>query len=491
MSKRIHVYIEWTVLALGIAGMSAVVADAPLTWAHLRNGLSLTGLAARSPIGTPIPGTVDSSPLQWLLDASTAVSYSLGGTVLLTALCWVLTSAACLAAVARRQHRGLLFTAAAALAVAPALHPFLGAQGSGVSFICGLALFGILDCWDRADSKWIWALPVLFLVWSWCSPLAIPALLFPVLSLLLPRTHPTSRRALLIFLAAVLLSIAATCAPPAGFHGWSGVLFPVANPQGTNIVFGGASPDFHTWELRAVEVITSLFAAALGFRANRTLRITGLFICCIVLVFQAVEFLVLLAAFMIPLYGTVMMDSVQSLSDAFPTLRNLRSRMAHRLATAGTWSVRAAVGLGGLLLVGEMLPVSTAVNADLPLAAIRTANAVLPRGTVLYTPLPWASGAAVSYTKGTVLFTGDATTFTTRELEDYDTIHLVESSWKSTIERLHIGAAIIPIQSQEASLFSLLGWNVVCRNGIQGTELVQAPFAEAGTSTPVKTACQS
>ena len=490
MSQRREKYIDILVLALGIAGMAAVVADAPLTWAHLRNGLTLTGLTAHSPIGTVIPGVVSPSHLQWLLDAGIAVIYSVGGTAALTALFFLASAAACALALVKRPQRGLLFTAIAAIAIAPALHPFIGAQGSGVSFLCAFALFGILDRWDTKDSHWIWALPLLYLFWSWCTPLALPTLIFPVLSLLLPRTHPTSRHAMLTFLFAILLCGVATLLPPNGLHGWSEVLFPVANPQGTNIVFGGASPDFHSWDFRIVEVIAAVFATVLGFRSTRTLRMTGIFIGCVILFFQASEYLVILVAFMIPLYGTVLMEGINRLGESFPATKNHGTHGVRSVTFIGSWIVRVAVAIGGVVFVGQMLQVHTALERDLPLAALRTANSVLPEGTVLYTPLPWASATAAGYTKGTVTFTGDSTTFTTRELEDYNEIHLVESSWKSTIADQHITAAIIPTMSQEASLFNLLGWHMVCMDGVQQTELVRAPSLDSVHTPHTSHVCQ-
>ncbi len=134
---------------------------------HLRAGLDFLKQGGRVPAVDPYSHTMPDWPWvehAWLTDMLVASAYSAGGALAVMLLFGVLTAAAWLLAVGKKQPLSVRLSACA-LSLWVAL-PFLGARTQTVTWLGLALLMALVRRLEAGDPALLWGVPPLFLLWG-------------------------------------------------------------------------------------------------------------------------------------------------------------------------------------------------------------------------------------------------------------------------------------------------------------------------------------
>jgi hypothetical protein len=477
---------------LGAAGISLTLTVQALrdpdVWWHLAMGnlIRAHGIPAHEPftfLGAPNPWVGQ----QWGYEVLLSWMFAAGAWLPMLVMGLVATAA--LVAAVRSIPRSLRvpgpFPAAAVLLSAGVAGTFLGVRGQVITLLgTGLVLW-ILARWREGSTRWVWALPPLFLVWAnlhagfvnGIGVVVLVALTVAVWRRVHPGAEPSAR--LRPLLLALVAGVVATLVNPAGVHLYPYILDTFTNPALTNGITEWMSPDFHLTALRLFEVEAVLLVALwiAGRRPDPVDVVLG--IATLAMALQAQRNVALFAVVAAPQLARYAWQAWTSWSSR-PRIAAL-SRPRPALP-----ALLMAVAVVVVAVVAHVVPISraTAVSADeassFPVAATDYV-AAHHAGERIYSLYEWGGYLADRFpTQRTVFIYGESAVFGSDRMERYLDIHLVRPGWRAELVSDGMTVAIVPTDSQEVTAFLEIGWVTECHDTRRDAVVMHKGDADAG-----------
>ena len=476
---RLAAVLPWVV---GAAALSLVVTVQsfrdPDVWWHLGVGRLIT--ASGIPSEQPFSFVHAAHPWvgqQWGYEVALARLVDAGGAGAAMLALGVTGSLALLVAalaIPARAATGGPARAAAILVSVLVAGQVMGVRGQVVSMLGVAAVLLIVSRWREGSGRALWALPPLLCVWANLHAGFLAGLAVCLVAVLVTAAErrwsaapaAASPRALL---AATVLAALATLVNPAGPHLWSYVAETFSNPTLTNGIVEWQSPDFHNTWLRVFEVVAVVLVLLWALSRRPDPLDVALAITALAATLQAQRNVALFAVVATPQlarYG----------AEAWRRRRPRPGRRPLPLPLAATACL--AVVVASLLSVAPRLRSSATSDFEAsnePRAAADWVAAHLA-GHRLYSTYEWGGYLGYRFpTQRMVFVYGESAVFGDAILQEYLDVHLVRPGWRDVLYREGMEDAVVPAESQEATILLETGWRVDCRDVRSGAVVLSAP----------------
>jgi hypothetical protein len=434
---------------------------------------------------------------QWLYEVLLAGAVGLGGAGLAMLLMGLAGSGALLLAalaVPSRERRSGPAIAAATLLSATVAAQVLGVRGQVITVAGSAACLLVLGRWREGTTRWVWALPPLFLAWAnlhagflaGFAILGLGAATVAVHRRLDPPAEPGAR--LRPLASALLLSCAATLLTPAGVHLAGYIVDTFTNGTLTQQITEWRSPDFHGLGMRLFELEALLLVVlwALGRRLDPVDAVLG----------TAAILATLQAQRNVSLFAIVALPQVARAATVAATLHGPRMRRAWRRAHSrppgrsrrpapGWFGPASATLVVALTLAAGVAPRLTSSHtaafeaANEPAAAADYVAAHL-RGQRLYSTYEWGGYLAERFPGGRVVDVyGESAVLGDALLQRYLDVHLLRPGWQRVLRQDGVTHAVLPQGSREVAALGEVGWRSLCHDAAAGAVVMVAGAAPA------------
>jgi hypothetical protein len=443
---------------------------------------------------------------QWLYELLLAGAVHAGGAGLAMLLMGLVGSGALLLAalaVPRRERLSGPAVAAATLLSGVVAAQVLGVRGQALTVAGSAACLLVLSRWREGATRWVWALPPIFLVWANLHAGFVAGLAILVLGGATVAVHrrldPSAEAGARLrpLGVAVLLSGAATLLTPAGIHlaGYIGETFTTSTL--TQQITEWQSPNFHGLGMRLFEVEALLLVVlwTLGRRLDPVDAVLAT--AALVATLQAQRNVSLFAVIALPqLARAATVASTRHGSRVRRAWHRARGRSASRLTrprrrpAPGWFGPATATVVVVVTLAAGVSPRLTASHtaafqaANEPEGAADYVAAHLP-GERLYSTYEWGGYLAERFPAGRVVFVyGESAVLGDAMLQQYLDVHLLCPSWQDVLHANRLTHAVLPDGSREVAALDEVGWRTLYHDATAGAVVMAGPLPASSAPVP-------
>ena len=328
-------------------------------------------------------------------------------------------------------------------------NPIWGPRTQMITFALVVLLLWLLRRYRQtADRRWLYPVPVMFVVWVNLHAGFTIGLVFLAMTLLGEATYrlfrkteadgrpPAPMRPLLLAAAVAALAVMLN---PNTFHIYLYAAQTQFSPAQQKLIVEWFSPDFHLVELRPFELMLLLFPLLLTV-TNRKPRVTDMLfvLATMVLALQSVRHIALFVAASVPILAEVAQGAWDTVSGGRRILRD--PPPGPRLGALNALIlllVAVSVLVVAVPHVGSG-PTSTAVSKDYPVAAVDSFKGDPPPGQ-MFNQYGW--GGYLTYRlwpSRKVFIYGDAAVMGDPFLNEYEGVEVIKPTYRQALDQRHV-----------------------------------------------------
>lgn len=473
-------------IVIAFAALSPAVISSDTWWQMAYGHLALThGIPSHEPLSF-LPTLAAFSTTQWLYDILVYWLHSWGGwflpLLLMSGLVVVGLAVTVTLHILPDLPSPMSVRAIALVVGALLLSPYVGVTQDALLALATSLMCLCLASWAAGNAKApLWLIPLSV---SWVNlapgfvilPLTCTAVL--VATAIAGLRKGAASRDDRFLLVAILLSLLAPLLTVAHGQQYGSFFASLEGNQLPSLVSQWASPNFHLWPPRFVELVAMGVVALWVRSAKPRLDDVVLTLALIVMTFYvsgAMVALIVVLTRQLALYGGAAARSLPQwawVSHITPATT--------RLAPA----VAALVALLSLGVTADHLGTGTAQNAvatTYPTTAAAWVNSHLDNVHV-YAPYSWGGYLAWTLPAREVGLYGNTGAFSHHTITSVEKVTTIRQGWEGSVALLGMTAAVVPSTTANATIFDTLGWDEVCVDPQAAAAVFVNPKVQAAQS---------